>query len=97
MVAHTLLQFADTPWLEEPTSIVHHISLMHLKQEPLSLADLWLHRSFRARRSPGATFVQPDRNLLVFSFGVMLVELAYQRPLAKRPRLLAELELHGTS
>lgn len=83
VLASSFLQLANTPWLPGSVFDLEEICLMDLKQRTLTTAIPYIRRGFPAaaagRTKPSTPLIEND---LVFALGVILIELAYQQPLA---------------
>ena len=83
ILASSVLQLADTPWLPDSSYALQQIFLMDLQQRHLTTASPYLQHRFPdpVTNQPTSTCALID-NELVFAFGVILIELAYGQPLS---------------
>ncbi|KAK5047952.1 hypothetical protein LTR84_006142 [Exophiala bonariae] len=83
VLASSVLQLANTPWLPGSRLDLEAVFLMDLKQRALTTANPYIRRDFpsvtQAHKKPSTPLIE---NELVFALGVILIELAYQQPLA---------------
>ena len=83
VLASSVLQLANTPWLPGSALDLEEVFLLDLKQRALTTANPYIRRNFPSatilRRKPSTPLIE---NELVFALGVILIELAYQQPLA---------------
>ena len=103
VLASSVLQLANTPWLPGSALDLEEVFLLDLKQRALTTANPYIRRNFPSatilRRKPSTPLIE---NELVFALGVILIELAYQQPLAnfKQPEDVDDqgkrLSSHGT-
>lgn len=83
MLASSVLQLADTPWLPVSALDLSDVFLVDLQQRALTTANPYIRRDFPCSKEPGSTPSTPlIENELVFALGVILIELAFQQPLA---------------
>lgn len=85
VLASSVLQLANTPWLPGSTWDLEQVFLLQLQQRALTTANAYLQRDFYPSTAVPQTKSSPPliENQLVFALGVMLIELAFQQPLAK--------------
>lgn len=82
MLASSLLQLGETPWLSGSLWSTQEIFLLNLQQRAQILANPYIRRDFSPSVSqPVASTTPLIDNELVFALGVMLIEMSYAKPL----------------
>ena len=82
MLASSLLQLGETPWLGQCPWSIEEIFLLDLNQRAQITANPYIRREFSSNViTPAMSTTPAIENELVFALGVMLIELSYAKPL----------------